>query len=63
METVRAERDGVVIVIRLIRDTEALRRSVDREGTPGSIAYQGKKSTKMPDPPIFSNSKLVKFDD
>ncbi|OOQ82704.1 hypothetical protein PEBR_37745 [Penicillium brasilianum] len=56
----RKERDSLLTVMKMMRTTEDDRTIRETSMT---SAYGNKKSTKMPDPPMFSDGKDVKFKD
>jgi hypothetical protein len=56
----RKERDSLLTVMKMMRTTEDDRTTRETSMT---SAYGSKKSTKMPDPPMFSDGKDVKFKD
>lgn len=65
-ETLRKERDSLLTVMNLMRTTPAAAAGSERGDREASLtsAFGGsKKSTKMPDPLMFSDGKEVKFKD
>lgn len=63
-ETLQKEKDSLLTVMNMIRDTPVRPVREEREASVASTAaFSGKKSTKMPDPPIFSDGKEIKFKD
>ncbi|KAJ5465253.1 uncharacterized protein N7458_000939 [Penicillium daleae] len=64
MAALRSERDSLMTVMRLMGLSVANPNQItDDRGSPAPSQLGGKRSTKMPDPAMFSDGKLVKFDD
>jgi hypothetical protein len=64
MATLRGERDSLMTVMRLMGPSVAnSNQMTDNRGSPAPSQTGSKRSTKMPDPPMFSDGKNVKFKD